>query len=240
MFEVQSGVTVYEPEDYDASQHSPSPIFIEELQPSGREATSVSAIRPRFSSAFGKNSVSIDVGDADLYGGGEVRSDLRRNGDSQTLWNTDNPTGLLDNGKRMYQSHPWVLGVRKDGSAFGIIADNTWRSKLSLRGRVRFKSEGPAFRVVIIEKDSPQEVLGTLAELSGKMQLPPLWALGYQQCRFSYYPQERVAGLADTLREHRIPCDVIWISIIWTSTKSSPLIRLISPTPRDSTTICTD
>lgn len=110
----------------------------------------------------------------------------------------------------MYQSHPWVLGVRKDGSAFGIIADNTWRSKLSLRGRVRFKSEGPAFRVVIIEKDSPQEVLGTLAELSGKMQLPPLWALGYQQCRFSYYPQERVAGLADTLREHRIPCDVIW------------------------------
>lgn len=213
VFEVQPGVTVYEPEDYDASQHSPSPIFIEELQPSGSNATAVSDIRPRFSSAFGKNSVSIDVGDADLYGGGEVRSDLRRNGDSQTLWNTDNPTGLLDNGKRMYQSHPWVLGVRKDGSAFGIIADNTWRSKLSLRGRVRFKSEGPAFRVVIIEKDSPQEVLGTLAELSGKMQLPPLWALGYQQCRFSYYPQERVAGLADTLREHRIPCDVIWMDI---------------------------
>lgn len=215
-YTAQQGVTVYEPHGYDASQHSPSPIFIEELKPSAQEfevSEKTGGLRPRFSSAFGKNTVSIEVGDADLYGGGEVRSDLRRNGDSQILWNTDNPTGLLDNGKRMYQSHPWLLGVRKDGSAFGIIADNTWKTVLSAKGRVKFRSEGPAFRVVIIEKDSPQEVMVALAELTGKMELPPLWALGYQQCRFSYYPQERVMGLADMLRSHRIPCDVIWMDI---------------------------
>lgn len=214
VYEVQPGVTVYEPAGYDSSQHSPSPIFLKELRPCGGGVSGLDAgLCPKFYRVWGKSVVSIDAGDADLYGGGEVSGNLRRNGDSQTIWNTDNPTGLLDKGKRMYQSHPWLLGVRKDGSAFGIIADNTWKTFLSMKGRVRFRSEGPAFRVVIIEKDSPQEVLNTLADLSGKMELPPLWALGYQQCRFSYYPQERVASLADTIRSHRIPCDVIWMDI---------------------------
>ena len=157
VYEVQPGVTVYEPAGYDASQHIPSPIFLKELRRCGGEVSGSDAgLCPKFYRAWGKSVVSIDAGDADLYGGGEVSGNLRRNGDSQTIWNTDNPTGLLDNGKRMYQSHPWLLGVRKDGSAFGIIADNTWKTFLSMKGRVQFRSEGPAFRVVIIEKESPQ------------------------------------------------------------------------------------
>ena len=61
--------------------------------------------------------------------------------------------------------------MRKDGTAFGIIGDNTWKSRLTTDTTVRFESDGPAFRVVIIEKQSPQEVLKTLARLSGTMQL---------------------------------------------------------------------
>ena len=40
-----------------------------------------------------------------------------------------------------------------------------------------------------------------------------MWALGYQQCRFSYYPDTRVKEIADTLRYHQIPSDVIWMDI---------------------------
>lgn len=32
------------------------------------------------------------------------------------------------------------------------------------------------------------------------MPLPPLWALGYNPCRCSYYPESRVPWVADTLR----------------------------------------
>lgn len=203
------GIAVFEPEGYDPVNHSPSPIFVEELRsrgPVGQNCTLV----PH----FGKSCVTFDVGDADLYGIGESEGALRRNDEKIFFWNTDNPSGIVREGRQMYQSHPWVMGVRKDGSTFGIIADNTWKSTVCTKGnRVRFCSEGPAFRVVVIERENPREMMRTLAELTGKMELPPLWALGYQQCRFSYYPQDRVAGLADTLRNHRIPCDVIWMDI---------------------------
>ncbi len=211
---VQDGVAVFEPVGYDASQHSPSPIFIRELTPDKRAGCAETALKPEFSRTLtGRHRVTFDCGDADLYGAGEVSGDLRRNDDRQYFWNTENPTGMLKKGKQLYESHPWLLGVRKDGSAFGIITDNSWKSDLDTRGKIRFSSAGPAFRVIVIEKENPEEVLRTLADLTGKMELPPLWALGYQQCRYSYFPQERAAGLADTLRSHRIPCDVIWLDI---------------------------
>ena len=52
-----------------------------------------------------------------------------------------------------------------------------------------------------------------LAELTGHMPMPPAWALGYHQCRYSYYPDARVREIADTFRAKNIPCDVIWMDI---------------------------
>ena len=37
--------------------------------------------------------------------------------------------------------------------------------------------------------------------------------LGYNQCRYSYYPESRVRLLADTFREKKVPGDVIWLDI---------------------------
>ena len=85
--------------------------------------------------------------------------------------------------------------------------------EISLGERITFSSEGPAFRVIVIEKDSPQEVMKELGELTGTIELPPLWSLGFHQCRYSYYPDERVKSLADTMRLKNIPCDVIWMDI---------------------------
>lgn len=216
----EDGVAVFEPEGYNPQDHTPSPIFVNQLHNNGKVHDDWK-MTPRFSHVhgrvygkfFGNSAVSFDIDGADLYGLGESEGGLRRNFDRIFFWNTDNPSGMLRRGRQMYQSHPWILGVRKDGSAFGIIADNTWRSHVSTKGRIYFVSKGPAFRVVVIEKDSPEEVVKTLAKLTGKMELPPLWALGYHQCRYSYYPQERVAALADTIRARKIPCDVIWMDI---------------------------
>lgn len=43
--------------------------------------------------------------------------------------------------------------------------------------------------------------------------MPPRWALGYQQSRWSYYPASEVLRLARTFREKRIPADVIYLDI---------------------------
>ena len=206
-------VAVFYPQGYDASQHQPSPIF--EREPAAIWPLSDNwQLRPVFSIQDGKNLATIKVGDdVDLYGTGEVTGPLRRNGIEISLWNIDTPADGVDNGSHLYQSHPWVMGVRKDGTAFGIIADNTWRQSIKTGREVVFESQGPAFRVIVIERESPKAVMKALAELTGTMKLPPLWALGYQQCRFSYQPDTRVKEIADLLRYHRIPSDVIWMDI---------------------------
>ena len=206
------GVAVFVPEGFDASQHLPSPIFLEDLTRHGCVPSKWELV-PQFSSENGKSVVRINVADADLYGTGEVWGPLRRNGDKNIFWNRDNGAYAAHEGKELYQTHPWVLGLRKDGSSFGIIFDNTWRSELQCDSIITYTSDGPAFRVVVIEKNSPAEVLKTLGRLSGTMEMPPLWALGYQQCRFSYYPDTRVKEVADEFRNRNIPCDVIWMDI---------------------------
>ncbi len=212
-FATADSVAVFYPPRYDARQHQPSPIFVSEPQ----ALLPVPAdwrLRPVFTEKNGRSVATISVGsDADLYGGGEVTGPLRRNRRTISLWNIDTPAYGVDGGSHLYQSHPWVMGLRPDGSAFGIIADNTWKQAVSIGTNVVFESEGPAFRVVIIERQSPQALMQALADLTGHMELPPLWALGYQQCRFSYQPDTRVMEVADLLRQHRIPADVIWMDI---------------------------
>ncbi len=170
---------------------------------------------PQFSSdGSGRFRATVAVGPGvDLYGSGEVVGPLRRNGQTITLWNTDNYTYLKDEGRRLYQSHPWILGVRADGTAFGVLFDTIWKASLSCAGGITLTCEGPPFPVVVIDRASPAAVLAGLAELTGTMALPPRWALGYQQCRWSYAPAARVREIADGFRSRRIPCDVVWMDI---------------------------
>jgi alpha-glucosidase len=56
-------------------------------------------------------------------------------------------------------------------------------------------------------------VVETWAWLTGTTPMPPLWSLGYQQSRYSYYPESEVRRIAGRLRSERIPADVIWLDI---------------------------
>tara|TARA_A200000113_G_scaffold187575_1_gene175041 strand:- start:828 stop:2972 length:2145 start_codon:yes stop_codon:yes gene_type:complete len=208
-----SNVNIYYPSGYDKSSHTPSFAILNEPSPVEKVLDS-SSLKVSFSEFSDRQIAQVSFGsNVDLYGTGEVMGDLIRNGKTVKLWNTDNYGYGKDNGQRLYQSHPWVLGVGENGKSFGVIADNTWKMEISLGERITFSSEGPAFRVIVIEKDSPQEVMKELGELTGTIELPPLWSLGFHQCRYSYYPDERVKSLADTMRLKNIPCDVIWMDI---------------------------
>jgi alpha-glucosidase len=208
-----SNVNIYYPPGYDKSSHAPSFAILNEPSPLEKVLDS-SSLKVSFSELSDRQIAQVSFGsNVDLYGTGEVMGDLIRNGKTVKLWNTDNYGYGKDNGQRLYQSHPWVLGVGENGKSFGVIADNTWKMEISLGERITFSSEGPAFRIIVIEKDSPQEVMKELGELTGTIELPPLWSLGFHQCRYSYYPDERVKSLADTMRLKNIPCDVIWMDI---------------------------
>lgn len=201
------------PEGFDQNK-TPSLILKEEPKSIGGIPRNWS-LTPEFTLINNKAGAILKLsGNISLYGGGEVTGPLLRNGQYIRLWNTDTGAYGVDDGKRLYQSHPWVMGVRKDGTAFGIIFDTTWKSELFTESdKIIFNTEGALFRIFIIDRESPQAVLKGLAELTGTIQMPPRWALGYHQCRFSYGTEQRVLEIADTFRAKNIPCDVIWMDI---------------------------
>ncbi|MDD7885384.1 TIM-barrel domain-containing protein [Flavivirga sp. 57AJ16] len=210
---VGDNIVAFYPSNFDFAENSPSFIFKNDLNTVGT-VPSTWSVKPEFSIENGKNVVRIPyTGSIDFYGNGEVSGALRRNGTEVTLWNTDNPAFGVDNGKRLYQSHPWIMGVRPNGTAFGIIADNTWKQSFEIINPITITSDGPGFRVIVIERDSPQELLKVLTDLTGKIELPALWTLGFQQSRFSYTPDTKVKSIADEFRNRKIPCDVIWMDI---------------------------
>ncbi len=174
-------------------------------------------VTPEFSLHNAKHRATIRITPGtSLYGTGEVTGPLLRNGRSITCWNTD-AYGYDDSAPSLYKSHPWVLAVRPDGTAFGILADTTYRCDVDCAATsedaITFTADGPAFPVIIIEGNTPIEVVQSLTKLTGLMPLPPKWALGYHQCRYSYYPEARVREIADGFRSRKIPCDTIWFDI---------------------------
>jgi hypothetical protein len=90
----------------------------------GPEGDGGVTLRPEFATADGRQVVTLQVpAGTSLYGTGEVSGPLLRNGRTVTLWNSD-VYGYDAKTPALYQSHPWVLGVRADGTAFGRILDN--------------------------------------------------------------------------------------------------------------------
>lgn len=150
---------------------------------------------------------------ADFYGLGMHAGPLRLNDRVISCWNTD-AWGYDDRSASLYQSHPWVLAVHPDGSAFGLLVETTERCHFRFIRGIECVSEGGySPPVVLIEGESAEQVLVRLASLVGRMPLPPKWALGYHQCRYSYETAARALEVAREFRRRHIPCDAIWLDI---------------------------
>lgn len=149
------------------------------------------------------------------YGLGERASGLQLRGQRFKLWNTDPPT-FNRGSDPLYYNIPFYLGVHEDG-VYGLFWDNSNRGTVDL-GAARtdelvFEAEAGELRYYLFAGTDAKRVISRYTELTGRIPLPPLWSLGYQQCRFSYYPQDTVLKIAEEFRSRQIPCDVIYLDI---------------------------
>ena len=153
--------------------------------------------------------------DEHYFGLGDKPGPLDRRNEAFVDWNTD-AFGWQESTDPIYKSIPWFITFRK-GMAAGIFLDNTWRASFDFNKEYRdgysFGSEGGPLDYYIVNGPEPRAVVQTWAWLTGPTPLPPLWSFGYQQSRYSYYPESEVRRIASRLRSERIPADVIWLDI---------------------------
>jgi alpha-glucosidase len=153
--------------------------------------------------------------DEDFYGLGDKTGPLDRRGRSFTLWNSDT-FGFQESTDPIYKSIPFFIGVQKAG-AYGIFFDNTYRGSFDFGVEspdfFSFGAEGGELNYYYIAGPDPKAVLSAYTAMVGRSPLPPYWSLGYQQCRYSYFPEARVREIAGTLRAKKIPADAIYLDI---------------------------
>ena len=132
-----------------------------------------------------------------------------------TLWNTDE-FGWQESTDPLYKAIPFFLALN-EGNAYGIFLDNTYRSSFDFgkaaHDAYSFGAEGGQLDYYFFYGPDAKRVVSDYTALTGRMPLPPLFALGYQQCRYSYYPEARVREIADGFRKRKIPADVIYLDI---------------------------
>lgn len=185
------------------------------LSPEGRV---LNADEPAFGMGWDADEVavfkSLQQGER-FFGLGEKVGPLDRRGSAFCMWNTDAPA-YTDRTDPLYQSHPFYMGWH-NGLAYGIFFNNSHQSYFNMgAGSHRlcgFRAEKGPLDYFFFAGPGMKDVLQQYSALVGRMPLPPLWALGYQQCRWSYSPEAAVRNLAQQFRDRQIPADVIYLDI---------------------------
>ncbi|MEO1437872.1 MAG: glycoside hydrolase family 31 protein, partial [Bacteroidota bacterium] len=153
--------------------------------------------------------------DEAIYGLGDRPSAPNLRGKKYELWATDSYAYEKDQ-EILYKNIPFYMGAHS-GGCYGIFLDNSFRSHFDFgktkSNRVKVAADGGELNYYFIYGDNLLEVAENYTVLTGKPEMPPFWALGYHQCKWSYFPEARVHEIADKFRALQIPCDVIYLDI---------------------------
>ena len=170
-----------------------------------------------------------------FYGLGEKTGRHNRKGRDFTLWNTDVlnpdatreftaawPAGDPRADRTSTAFDPYYVSVPffyhhayPDGSIAASFVDNGYRGEyeFSRPEEYRIHFAGGQYTEYIFAGPTMPRILEAYTWLTGRMALPPLWSLGYHQCRWFRYTQSAVEQLAARHRAYGIPCDAIWLDI---------------------------
>jgi alpha-glucosidase len=153
--------------------------------------------------------------DQTFVGLGEKTGPLKRNGSAFTNWNTD-AFAYHDGRDPLYVSIPFYM-AEAGGKWYGVFLDNPSKSKFNFgASNNRMVQIGVATKSLslwFIPGPDPIEVLKLYHQITGTSFMPPKWALGLQQCRYSYYPAHELESVAQNYRYRDIPCDVLYLDI---------------------------
>jgi alpha-glucosidase len=150
-----------------------------------------------------------------IYGLGERAFELNLRGRRLEMWNRD-PESYGPGVDPIHMCIPTLVALR-EGRAYGFFFDNPGRARFDLGqtrpDQLRYETDTGELCAYFFAGPSMADVLARYTQLTGRMSLPPRWMLGYQQSRWSYYPERRVRALAAEFRQRCIPCDVIHLDI---------------------------
>ena len=154
--------------------------------------------------------------DEKFIGLGEKTGGLNRRGTAYTNWNTD-AVDYNPHSDPLYKTFPFFIGLH-DELTYGLFFDNTHKSYFDFGATTDeqmswFGADGGDMNYYFFGAQGVAKIIEDYTWLTGRMEMPPLWSLGYQQCRWSYMSAKEVLDIAKTFRKKKIPADVVYCDI---------------------------
>ncbi|WP_298481046.1 glycoside hydrolase family 31 protein [uncultured Maribacter sp.] len=186
----------------------------------------------------------ITQGSESFYGMGDKATHSNLKGKRVHNWVTDQYAYGKDQDP-LYKAIPFYIGLHKT-KAYGIFFDNTFKSFFDFsherRNTTSFWADGGEMNYYFFYGPDMEKVVSGYTDLTGAPELPPMWALGYHQSKWSYFPESNVKEVTKKFRDLRIPCDAIYLDIdymdgfrcfTWDKTKFPDPKRMISELAED-------
>ncbi len=169
---------------------------------------------PKYGGNIVKMSKVIQEGEH-YYGMGDKTSHPNLRSKRVTNWAMDT-YGFKKDEDPIYKAIPFYTSIHS-GIGYGVFFDNTFKSYFDFgserRNVTSFWAEGGEMNYYFIYGPQLEDVTRKYTRLTGVPEMPPLWALGYHQCKWSYYPESKVKEITNKFRELQIPCDVFYLDI---------------------------
>ncbi|XP_054572293.1 neutral alpha-glucosidase C isoform X1 [Eptesicus fuscus] len=157
--------------------------------------------------------------------------------DAYRLYNLDVYGYEIHNKMGIYGSVPYLL-AHKLGRTLGIFWLNSSETLVEIntepavkmgpvdakqksrsRTDVHWMSESGIIDVFLLTGPTPFDVFKQYSSLTGTQAMPPLFSLGYHQCRWNYEDEQDVKAVDAGFDKHDIPYDVMWLDIEHTEGK---------------------
>ena len=150
-----------------------------------------------------------------FYGLGDKPMHSNLKGKRVENWNTDEYAFGKDRDP-IYKTVPFYIGLNEKMS-YGIFFDNTFKTHFDFaqerRDITSFWADGGEMNYYFFYGPEMKDVVKNYTNLTGVPEMPPMWALGFHQSKWSYYPENKFRKLAEEFRSRQIPCDALYLDI---------------------------
>ena len=150
-----------------------------------------------------------------VYGLGETVRGMNKRGWLYTSNNSDDPNHT-ENKNSLYASQNFFVVFSKEDQ-FGVYVDTPGKVSFDIGytklDKMRIIFEDFDADIYIVEGESVLDIVSQFRGIIGRSYIPPKWAFGFGQSRWSYMTADEVREVADKYQEAGIPLDMIYMDI---------------------------
>jgi len=148
------------------------------------------------------------------------------------LYNLDVFEYELDETMALYGEVPLIVSQSATSGSVGVFWFNPTETFVDVENlqnngneigskttKTHWMSESGIVDLFLLPGPNPKALYEQYARLTGRVSLPPMFSLGYHQCRWNYRDEEDVYQVHGKFEELDYPYDVLWLDIEHTDGK---------------------